>query len=353
MAKKRSRKQQPQAPINDPSDYRSMEHLISEHVLALRVRNFSEETVLQREKYLRWFAKWCSERSLTRPTEITKPILERYQRHLYQYRNEKDQPMSFRSQYAHLSHIRAWYKWLAKENHVLTNPASDLDLPKLGKSLPKAVLTAEEAERVINQPDTTEAYGIRDRAILEVLYSTGIRRRELANLQLFDIDASRRTLTVRQGKGKKDRIVPIGKRALQWIDRYLNESRPHLLASITNHTLFLSNLGTPLDPDSLTEYVRQYVERSKIGKKGSCHMFRHTMATLMLENGADVRYIQAMLGHAQLSTTEIYTRVSIRKLQQVHELTHPADNPKDAEGDETKTESRSDAKPLSSEESQA
>ena len=109
---------------------------------------------------------------------------------------------------------------------------------------------------------------------------------------------------------------------------------------------------TPLDPDSLTEYVRQYVERSKIGKKGSCHMFRHTMATLMLENGADVRYIQAMLGHAQLSTTEIYTRVSIRKLQQVHELTHPADNPKDAEG-ETKPESQSDAKPQNDKESQA
>jgi integrase/recombinase XerD len=133
---------------------------------------------------------------------------------------------------------------------------------------------------------------------------------------------------VRQGKGKKDRLLPIGKRALEWIARYLEESRPLLLVNTNEHTLFLSTLGQALEPDSLTEYVRHYIDLADIGKKGSCHLFRHTMATLMLENGADVRYIQAMLGHARLETTQIYTQVSIRKLQKVHALTHPADNPK-------------------------
>jgi integrase/recombinase XerD len=353
MPKKGHRKNN--APIGDASDPNGMQRLITEHIEFLEVRNYSSDTINQREKYLRWFAIWCAERSLTKPSEITKPILERYQRHLYLYRNEKDQPMSFRSQYQHLSHVKAWYKWLARENRVLYNPASELEMPKVGKRLPKAILSAKEVEVILAKPDLNDPIGIRDRAILEVFYSCGIRRRELANLQLYDVDADRQTLTVRQGKGKKDRIVPIGKRALQWIDRYLSESRPFLLVKQNEQTLFLSQLGMALEPDSLTEYVRQYVASADIGKKGSCHMFRHTMATLMLENGADIRYIQAMLGHAELSTTQIYTHVAIRKLQKVHSLTHPADNPKpDEENEEIEgIESRSDAKPPMSEESQA
>ena len=131
---------------------------------------------------------------------------------------------------------------------------------------------------------------------------------------------------VRQGKNKKDRLLPIGQRALQWIVYYLEHSRPHLLCGTHSHTLFLSNVGGPLEPDSLTEYARRYIDQADIGKRGSCHIFRHTMATLMLENGADIRYIQAMLGHAQLSTTQIYTQVAIKELQRVHSMTHPADN---------------------------
>jgi len=325
MSRKGNRK--PLPPIGDASDKLGMQAMIDDHRTSLEVRNYARDTIRQREKYLRWFAAWCGERGITRPGEVTKPVLERYQRHLYYYRSEDDKPLSFRSQYQHLSHVKAWYKWLARENRVLFNPASELDLPKLGRSLPKAILSASEAEAVLSQPDLGDPHGIRDRAILEVFYSTGIRRRELAGLQLYDIDAERKTLMVRQGKGKKDRLLPIGNRALQWIAVYLEKSRPLLVAGTHCHTLFLSNIGGPLEPDSLTEYVRQYVDAAEIGKRGSCHLFRHTMATLMLENGADIRYIQAMLGHAQLSTTQIYTQVSIKKLQQIHELTHPADRP--------------------------
>ena len=337
MPKKGHRKSQP--PIGDTSDPNGMAHLINEHVLHLKVRNYSADTASQREKYLRWFALWCAERGLTRPNEITKPILERYQRQLYLHRNEKGEPMSFRSQYQHLSHVKAWYKWLARENRVLYNPASELEMPKVGRRLPKAILSAKEAEIVLSKPDLADPCGLRDRAILEVFYSCGIRRRELSNLTLYDVDADRKTLMVRQGKGKKDRLIPIGKRALEWIGRYLEESRPLLVVNTNERTLFLSTLGQALEPDSLTEYVRRYVDTADIGKKGSCHLFRHTMATLMLENGADIRYIQAMLGHADLSTTQIYTQVSIRKLQQIHSLTHPADNPKpdeEGEGDDSK-----------------
>jgi len=331
MSRKGHRK--PLPPIDNVTDRFGWQSLLDAHVEALKVKGFSEATFSQRAKYIRWFALWCRERDLLHPGDVTKPIIERYQRHLYHYRDAKEKPMSFPSQHKHLSHVRAWYAWLSKHNHILFNPACDIELPKIGHRLPKAILSANETEKVLERPDLNDPTGLRDRAILEVFYSCGIRRRELAELKLYSVDADRRTLMIRQGKGKKDRMIPIGKRALDWIERYLSKSRPLLLSDPNEQTLFLTNIGQPLEPDSLTEYVRRYVEAAEIGKKGSCHLFRHTMATLMLENGADIRYIQAMLGHAKLSTTEIYTQVSIKKLQQIHSLTHPADLPPPKETD--------------------
>ena len=232
--------------------------------------------------------------------------------------------MTFRSQYNRLVAIRAWFKWLAKENHILYNPASEIELPKLEKRLPKAILSESEAERVLNQPDMADPMGPRDRAILEVLYSTGIRRMELINLLVQDVDADRGTLFVRQGKGRADRMIPIGERAIQWIDKYLAETRPELACGRDEGRLFLSKLGQAMSPNELTALVRNYIDKANIGKRGSCHLFRHTMATLMLENGADIRFIQAMLGHVKLDTTQIYTQVSIKKLKEIHTLTHPA-----------------------------
>jgi integrase/recombinase XerD len=176
---------------------------------------------------------------------------------------------------------------------------------------------------VLAVPDLDTATGIRDRAIMETFYSTGIRRMELVNLCCPDIDAERGTLMVRQGKGKKDRIVPVGERALMWIARYRDEVRPGLAVGDDDGTLFLSNLGLPFGVNRLTHLVRDYVDAAQIGKHGSCHLFRHTMATLMLEGGADLRYIQAMLGHASPTTTQIYAQVSIRALKAIHTATHP------------------------------
>jgi len=160
--------------------------------------------------------------------------------------------------------------------------------------------------------------------MIEVLYSTGIRRSELAGLAVFDIDQDRHTLLVRQGKGRKDRMVPIGERALIWVDRYLAEVRHVHAIEPDDGSLFLTVDGTRFSLDRLTQLVRGYVERSGVNKQGACHLFRHTLATLMLEGGADIRYVQQMLGHADISTTQIYTQVSIRHLQAIHAATHPA-----------------------------
>jgi integrase/recombinase XerD len=219
--------------------------------------------------------------------------------------------------------VRAWFRWLVRNNHVLHNPASDLDMPKLEKRLPRAVLNEEETERVMMQPDLRDPLGVRDRAILETFYSTGIRRMELVNLKLYNLDRLRGTLSIWLGKGKKDRVVPIGERAVAWVDKYLREVRPQLVLEPDDGTLFLSIEGGPFHLDRMSMLVRGYVEQANLGKCGACHMFRHTMATLMLENGADVRYIQEMLGHADLQSTQIYTQVSIGRLKRIHEATHP------------------------------
>lgn len=201
---------------------------------------------------------------------------------------------------------------------------SGIDLPKWERRLPKHVLTAGEADTVLNQADVGTPLGIRDRALLETLYSTGIRRMELASLKLYDLDTERGTIMVRQGKGKKDRMVPVGGRAVAWIEKYLAEVRAELVREPDEGWLWLNAIGEKIIPSGVGEIVRDYVSAAKLGKTGSCHLFRHTMATLMLEGGADIRYIQAMLGHAKLDTTEIYTQVSIRKLKEIHSATHPA-----------------------------
>jgi len=287
-------------------------------------RSYSHHTVGNRERSLRAFAAWADERGLVRPHEITKPILERWQRHLFLHRKADGDPLSVRSQIGHTTPLKAFFKWLAKENYILYNPASDLDMPRIGRRLPRNILTHAEAELVLAVPNLTTAVGIRNRAMLETLYSTGVRRQELIDLKLYDLDAQRGVIMVREGKGKKDRMVPIGTRALAWIDKYVEDVRPELTSGADDGTLFLALTGQAFGAERLAEIVREAVVDSGIGKKGSCHMFRHTMATLMLENGADIRFIQAILGHAELSTTEIYTQVSIKQLKAVHTATHPA-----------------------------
>jgi integrase/recombinase XerD len=311
------------ATLGDVRDLYGFARLSADYWDALRLKNYSEATIENRRRYLESFIRWCEARSVTRPREVTKPMLERYQRHLYHHRKANGAPMSFRNQNAHLIAVRAFFRWATRANHLLYNPASDIELPKLEHRLPRAVLTAREAEAVLSQPDIADGLGLRDRAMLEVLYATGMRRGELIQLTLYSLDAERGTVLSRQGKGKRDRMVPISKRAIDWIEKYLREVRPTLVIAESEQTLFLTSTGEALTPNRLTQVIRGYVRAAQLGKSGSCHLFRHTMATLMLEGGADIRFIQAMLGHVELSTTQIYTHVSIRKLKEIHEATHP------------------------------
>ena len=158
--------------------------------------------------------------------EVTRPVLERYQRYLFHYRKKNGEPLSFRASTTRLVPLRVWFKWMARQNHILHNPASELELPRLGHPLAQARADLAEVEQVMMQPNIADPLGLRDRAILEMLYSTGMRRLELVNLKLYDLRSRTRHGVIRQGKGKKDRMIPIGERAAAWVEKYLREARP-------------------------------------------------------------------------------------------------------------------------------
>lgn len=317
----------PPAPLGDTTDERGLAFLGERWLQAMEERRFSRKTLTNRRWNLRYLIAWLAARDVHRPVDVTRALLERYRTHVFhEVRKADGKPRSPEAHHARLVVVRGFLAWLVRRGVLLANPASELDLPKVPRRLPRNILSVEEAEKVLSQPNVDDVLGIRNRAILEVLYSTGMRRGELIGLHQEDIDIVRGTVLVREGKGGKDRVIPIGERALLWIQKYLDDSRPSLAAALFDDdgTLFLSSWGGRMGDNTVTMMVRGYVKAAGV-TRGACHLFRHTMATQMLEHGADVRFIQAMLGHEQLSTTQIYTKVAILKLKEVHTKTHPAE----------------------------
>ena len=288
-----------------------------------RVAGCSKDTCRRRDAALRRFHAWCLERDLLHPAELTRPILERYQRHLQDARKTDGRPLSAGSQHVLLAPLKGFFQWLVRERRLLHNPAADWVLPKRPKQLPHTLLAVEDIEAVFAQPDTQTVEGIRDRAILEVFYATGIRRLELAHLDLSDVDHRHQTLLIRAGKGQQDRFVPLGQRALQWIERYRQQSRPALQHDPQELALFLTDQGKRFRRSALSARVKRLLEKANLRRPGSCHLFRHACATHMLQGGADVRVIQALLGHQSLETTQLYTHVALDHLTKIHAATHP------------------------------
>ena len=282
----------------------------------------SEQTARSREQTLDAFLLWLDERGVQHPREVTRATLQRYQRHLYLYRKPDGHPLALSTQLSRLTPIVAFFQWLTRESHILANPAADLELPRQRSSLPRDLLTVAQVASALNQCDADSLDGIRDRAILETFYGSGIRRAELAGLNLSEIDTERGIVIVRSGKGRKDRIVPLAGRACAWVERYLLQVRPELLQA-DNLALFLTDWGGRFEAAHLSALVHRYISAAGL-QRGSCHALRHAFATHLLEGGADLRSIQLMLGHASLETTQIYTHVDIRRLQAVLAMAHPA-----------------------------
>ncbi len=320
------RAKRPGGPRRKPPDIpdNAMGWALMDFLAWSEITGCTEATIQTRKQSLIVFVRWAEERSLARPQDITLPILERYQRYLFHYRKSNGEPLGYISQRSRLTPVKTFFQWLTRSRYLLTNPASELQLPRPPKKLPHHVLTYGEVEAILAQPDVTTPTGLRDRAMLELLYSTGVRRMELTRLKCYDVDTVAGSVFVREGKGRKDRMIPIGERASAWLFRYLTDVRPRLVMEPDPGYLFLADYGEPINLNAAGLITRRYIEKADFTFPGACHLFRHAMATHMLENGADIRYIQAMLGHSKLTTTEIYTQVSILKLKEIHTATHPA-----------------------------
>ena len=221
-----------------------------------------------------------------------------------------------------LSTIRGFHRYLLGEDEVKDDPTQIIDSPKQEKNLPD-VLSIFEVDEILKQPDTSSRLGIRDRALLETLYATGIRVSELVNLKQSNLMIEDGLILV-YGKGSKERLVPIGRSARQWIEEYQKQSRIHLAkTSKSQDVLFLNVRGIKLTRDMIRKLVEKYSSAAGIGKKIHPHTFRHSFATHLLEGGADLRAVQEMLGHADISTTQIYTHIDREYLKEVHRTFHP------------------------------
>jgi integrase/recombinase XerD len=297
--------------------------LLRQFLDASAAKGLTPSTIVSRQRGLVRFITWCKARDLS-AADITLPILERYQRYLFHARKRDGAPLALAFQQQLLLPINAMFRWLVRSGMLSANPAADLELPRLPQRLPRTWLSVAEIEQLLRHVAIYGDVGIRDRALIETLYSTGLRRFELLAMTLRDVDERSGIVFVREGKGRKDRVVPIGERALAWLAKYRDEVRSTWLAGVDEGCLWLRPDGKRLRKNQLTDRMKKLLAEAGIDKPGACHIFRHSLATHMLDHGADVRYVQAILGHAQLSTTAIYTHVAIGQLKAVHAATHPS-----------------------------
>ncbi|KAA8446715.1 site-specific tyrosine recombinase XerD [Weissella paramesenteroides] len=220
-----------------------------------------------------------------------------------------------------VSTLRKFFEFVQMNNLITSNPMDQVDSPKKAQHLP-AVLTLEEVEALLQVPDTNTPLGLRNRTILEVMYATGLRVSELVNLRLDNLHLDLGLIQT-IGKGDKERIVPIGDVAVKWLENYLNNSRPLLGKQQDPHVIFLNDHGHQLTRQGVWKLIKQWVKQAGITKDVSPHTLRHSFATHILENGADLRIVQELLGHADISTTQIYTHISNKRLTEVYEKAHP------------------------------
>jgi len=227
--------------------------------------------------------------------------------------------------------VRRFYDWLDRNGKVLVNPTFGFQLPTLEDRLPRTILTKSEMRRLLDAPDTSRLDGIRDKAMLELFYSAGLRLAELCSLTVHDVDLNSGFVRVNCGKGAKDRVVPMGHKATQYVKEYVRHVRGRFTEKRRDErTLFVGKQwGTPINPLIVERLIRRYAEAARISKRVTPHTFRHTCATHMLADGADVVHVQRLLGHACIDTTQIYTRVAEREVKKTHGKTHPRE--RDAE----------------------
>ena len=286
---------------------------------SLRVRNFSPATLASRGQSLDAFFRFLSSCGVDDVREVSAETIRDYQVFL------SSQPFTTHTAHAKLIALRRFFEHLEKTDAVLVNPCCKMVLPKIEERLPRRVLTPAEARKILDVPDTQTRKGIRDKAILEVFYSTGIRLEEMSRLTTHDVDTRNGFLRVNKGKFAKDRVAPLGRKASDYVHEYLTKVRSEWSRQQRDErALWLSSIlpHQPMGKMAVSVMVRQY-GKAALGRSVSAHVWRHTCATHLVAGGSNIAYVQRLLGHRSLSTTQIYTRVAVPEVKETFQRRHP------------------------------
>ena len=283
-------------------------------------RGLSENTLSAYRSDLSKFSLWLGADEENRAAENQIILAERETIVAYLAELEKKQ-ISATSRARFLSSLRRFYAYLLREKKIEVDPVALIDAPKLGRALPKT-LSEKDVDSLLNAPDISTFLGLRDRVLFEVLYATGLRVSELVGLQLLQVNMQQGVVRV-TGKGNKERLVPLGEESLNWLEKYLTTARLELLKGKVVDALFVTNRGGGMTRHAFWHLIKRYAQKADISADISPHTLRHAFATHLLNHGADLRVVQMLLGHSDLSTTQIYTHVAKARLKTLHNTHHP------------------------------
>lgn len=290
----------------------------------LQILNYSPRTITTQATYFNRLGEFMAETHLADVAAFSSQAVTDFQRWLFYQPTAKGGARTVASQNRVLSFIRSLFTFLHVEGLITHNPAASLRLAREPDPLPKNVLTPQEARKIVEAPDTATLEGYRDRTILEVLYATGIRKKEVLALTIDDVNIDDEVAIVRHGKGGKDRVVPLSRQACRHLETYLKSIRPEMLRRFQTRALFVSiRLGYTLGTHSLGTIIEKYARQAGVKRRVTPHLWRHTCATHLLKNNANLRHVQELLGHRSLATTERYLRLTITDLKEAHRKFHP------------------------------
>ena len=289
----------------------------------LEIRRYAKGTIQEYLQPLQAFLEFLKASGIQNIQEVTPKWIQKFQESEYGRMNRWGRPNSAKTQNKYLRSAKLFFQFLRQEGIRQEDPTRDLSYAREPKSLPKDVLTTSEVKKILRAPDTSTILGYRDRTMLEVLYSTGVRASELCRMEIGDVDTSEGRLRVNKGKAGKDRMVPLGKIACRFLENYLLSVRPHLIPEPSFRTLFTTIKRVAFERCSVRQMIRRYAQKSKIDKGVTTHTFRHTCATHLIQHNANIRYVQELLGHESLLTTQLYTHLTINDLKAVHRRCHP------------------------------
>jgi len=293
-----------------------MKNTVDEFLNYLSVeKGLSHNTILAYRQDLNKYLKYLEAKKVGSFKEVKRSIISNFMLYL------KDKGLNSNSISRALVAIKMLHRFLVNERYIKDDVTSVLSLPKLWRKLPE-VLSAEEVEKLLVGPNLKAPQGIRDKAVLELMYATGMRVSEIAGLKLNNLNLDMGFVKC-TGKGQKERIIPLGKYASRALERYVNKTRPKLLKGKDDPFLFLSRLGKKVSRQTFWKTIKAYAKKSKIKKEITPHTLRHSFATHLLERGADLRTVQEMLGHSDISTTQLYTHINRERLKQIHRKFHP------------------------------